>query len=51
MLGRDFRIKGPYKDRNGVALLSGGGSLVLASHDGVRIVFSCTFLLSVLIDS
>ncbi|KAJ3484670.1 hypothetical protein NLI96_g5471 [Meripilus lineatus] len=35
-VGRSTSIKGPYKDRNGVALLSGGGSLVLASHDGIH---------------
>lgn len=30
-----YSVSGPYVDQAGVALTSGGGTLVLASHDSV----------------
>lgn len=34
-VGRSQSVSGPFVDQNGVALTSGGGTLVLASHDYV----------------
>ncbi|CAE6468438.1 unnamed protein product, partial [Rhizoctonia solani] len=34
-VGRSTSITGPYVDQSGVALTSGGGTLVLASHDSI----------------
>ena len=36
MVGRSTSITGPYVDRNGVALTSGGGTQVLAGHGSVH---------------
>ncbi len=36
MVGRSTSVTGPYVDRNGVALTSGGGTQVLASHGSVH---------------
>lgn len=36
MVGRSRDLKGPYRDRSGKAMMDGGGTLVLASHDHVR---------------
>lgn len=35
MVGRSTSITGPYKDRAGVAMTSGGGTEILASHDAI----------------
>ena len=35
-VGRASRIEGPYVDRDGVPLTTGGGTLVLAGYDNVR---------------
>lgn len=35
-VGRSTNIEGPYVDRNGKNMMSGGGSLVLASHGSIR---------------
>ncbi len=32
MVGRSTSVTGPYTDRNGVAMTSGGGTQVLAAH-------------------
>ena len=36
MVGRSASITGPYVDRNGVAMTSGGGTEILAGHDAVH---------------
>ncbi|MEQ4722306.1 arabinan endo-1,5-alpha-L-arabinosidase [Nonomuraea sp. B19D2] len=36
MVGRSTSITGPYVDRNGVAMTSGGGTQVLAGHGSVH---------------
>lgn len=36
MVGRATSVTGPYRDRNGVAMTSGGGTEVLASHGEIR---------------
>ena len=36
MVGRSRQITGPYVDRNGVDMMKGGGTQILASHDHVR---------------
>lgn len=36
MVGRSASIEGPYVDKNGVRMLEGGGTEVLASHGGVH---------------
>jgi arabinan endo-1,5-alpha-L-arabinosidase len=36
MVGRSSSITGPYSDRDGVALLSGGGTLVLQGDERFR---------------
>jgi arabinan endo-1,5-alpha-L-arabinosidase len=36
MVGRSASITGPYVDRNGVALTSGGGTEILATHGSVH---------------
>ncbi|MEV5555067.1 arabinan endo-1,5-alpha-L-arabinosidase [Nonomuraea wenchangensis] len=36
MVGRSAGVTGPYLDRNGVAMTSGGGTQVLAGHDSVH---------------
>jgi arabinan endo-1,5-alpha-L-arabinosidase len=36
MVGRSTSITGPYTDRNGTAMTSGGGTQVLAAHDAIR---------------
>ena len=36
MVGRATSITGPYYDRNGVAMTSGGGTELLASHGGIH---------------
>ncbi|MET8991622.1 arabinan endo-1,5-alpha-L-arabinosidase [Nonomuraea wenchangensis] len=36
MVGRSASVTGPYLDRNGVAMTSGGGTQVLAGHDSVH---------------
>ncbi|MBF8191471.1 family 43 glycosylhydrolase [Nonomuraea sp. K274] len=36
MVGRSTSVTGPYVDRNGVALTSGGGTQVLAGHGSVH---------------
>ena len=36
MVGRSASITGPYTDRNGVAMTSGGGTQILAAHDAIR---------------
>jgi arabinan endo-1,5-alpha-L-arabinosidase len=36
MVGRSTSITGPYVDRNGVALTSGGGTQVLAGHGSIH---------------
>jgi len=35
MVGRSTSITGTYRDRAGVAMTSGGGTEILASHDGI----------------
>jgi len=35
VVGRSTSVTGPYADRNGRAMTSGGGTEILASHDGV----------------
>ena len=35
MVGRSTSITGPYLDRNGVPMRNGGGTEILATHDGV----------------
>ncbi|KAG9191362.1 arabinan endo-1,5-alpha-L-arabinosidase [Alternaria panax] len=35
-VGRSTNVQGPYVDRNGVNMMSGGGTVVLASHDTIR---------------
>jgi arabinan endo-1,5-alpha-L-arabinosidase len=35
MVGRSTSVTGPYTDRNGVALTSGGGTQVLAAHGSI----------------
>jgi len=35
MVGRSQSITGPYVDKNGTALTSGGGTEVVATHDGI----------------
>ncbi|KAI0785423.1 glycoside hydrolase family 43 protein [Irpex lacteus] len=34
-VGRSTNINGPYTDQSGVALMSGGGTLVLGTHDNI----------------
>jgi arabinan endo-1,5-alpha-L-arabinosidase len=36
LVGRSKIVTGPYKDRDGRAMLDGGGTLVLAGYDNVR---------------
>jgi arabinan endo-1,5-alpha-L-arabinosidase len=36
MVGRSTAINGPYVDRNGVAMTSGGGTQVLAAHGSIH---------------
>jgi arabinan endo-1,5-alpha-L-arabinosidase len=36
MVGRSTGVTGPYYDRNGVAMTSGGGTEILAGHGGVH---------------
>lgn len=36
MVGRSTSVTGPYRDRNGTALTSGGGTEILASHDSIH---------------
>ncbi|KAK9780647.1 putative Arabinan endo-1,5-alpha-L-arabinosidase [Seiridium cardinale] len=36
MVGRSKSVTGPYLDRNGVDMMEGGGSEVLASHDSIH---------------
>ncbi|MEO3855149.1 arabinan endo-1,5-alpha-L-arabinosidase [Acrocarpospora sp. B8E8] len=36
MVGRSTSITGPYADRNGTAMTSGGGTQVLAGHDSIH---------------
>ena len=36
MVGRSWDLNGPYRDRSGKAMMEGGGTLVLESHDYVR---------------
>ncbi|MEU6415164.1 family 43 glycosylhydrolase [Microbispora sp. NPDC046933] len=36
MVGRSSSVTGPYVDRNGVAMTSGGGTQVLAGHGGIH---------------
>ena len=36
MVGRSTSITGPYTDRNGAAMTSGGGTQVLAGHGGIH---------------
>nr|WP_084774376.1 family 43 glycosylhydrolase [Nonomuraea candida] len=36
MVGRSTSVTGPYVDRNGVALTSGGGTQLLAGHGGIH---------------
>jgi arabinan endo-1,5-alpha-L-arabinosidase len=36
MVGRSASITGPYVDRNGVAMTSGGGTEILAGHDAIH---------------
>jgi arabinan endo-1,5-alpha-L-arabinosidase len=36
MVGRSTSVTGPYVDRNGVAMMSGGGTEVLASHGSIH---------------
>src|ERR1700761_1645534 len=36
-VGRATNVAGPYVDQSGVNLLNGGGTLVLAAHDNVRV--------------
>ncbi|MCA2221854.1 arabinan endo-1,5-alpha-L-arabinosidase [Nonomuraea aurantiaca] len=36
MVGRSTSVTGPYVDRNGTAMTSGGGTQVLAGHGGVH---------------
>lgn len=36
MVGRSANINGPYTDRNGVAMTSGGGTQVLAAHGSIH---------------
>ena len=36
MVGRATNVTGPYYDRNGVPMMSGGGTEVLASHDNIH---------------
>ncbi|WNV85856.1 arabinan endo-1,5-alpha-L-arabinosidase [Umezawaea sp. Da 62-37] len=36
MVGRSSSVTGPYSDRNGVAMTSGGGTQILASEGGVH---------------
>ncbi|HET6530285.1 MAG TPA: arabinan endo-1,5-alpha-L-arabinosidase [Actinoplanes sp.] len=35
MVGRATSVTGPYRDRNGTAMTAGGGTEMLAGHDGV----------------
>jgi arabinan endo-1,5-alpha-L-arabinosidase len=36
MVGRSTSVTGPYTDRNGRAMMSGGGTQVLASHGSIH---------------
>ncbi|MEO3749886.1 arabinan endo-1,5-alpha-L-arabinosidase [Streptomyces sp. B6B3] len=36
MVGRSSNITGPYVDRNGTAMTSGGGTEILAGHDNIH---------------
>jgi arabinan endo-1,5-alpha-L-arabinosidase len=36
MVGRASSVTGPYRDRNGIAMTAGGGTEMLAGHDGVH---------------
>ncbi|GAA1772208.1 arabinan endo-1,5-alpha-L-arabinosidase [Streptomonospora arabica] len=36
MVGRSSSITGPYYDRNGTAMTSGGGTEIMASHGGIH---------------
>ena len=36
MVGRSTSVTGPYTDRNGTALTSGGGTQVLAGHGSIH---------------
>jgi arabinan endo-1,5-alpha-L-arabinosidase len=36
MVGRSTSVTGPYQDRNGTAMTSGGGTQVLAGHGGIH---------------
>lgn len=36
MVGRSKHVTGPYVDRNGVDMMKGGGTQILASHSNVR---------------
>ncbi|RYO36054.1 hypothetical protein AA0111_g2774 [Alternaria arborescens] len=35
-VGRSTNVQGPYVDRNGINMMSGGGTVVLASHGTIR---------------
>lgn len=36
MVGRSTDIAGPYRDRNGTAMTSGGGTEIMAGHDNIH---------------
>ena len=36
MVGRSTSVTGPYTDRNGVAMTSGGGTQILAAHGSIH---------------